>query len=302
MKTILITGLIKEDSGKTFFAHDLSRYYKSQGLTVIPFKPLSGHNFYFHHHNTQRNIEQGNILSKDIQFISQSLEKKNLPPLEVLNPCHVLFTEKKVDHFIQTRRIATYYNSVTRSVPILHRCSVVKNDGAVKHHYAKLKPSQWKNLLIDAEIVEQVHKRADSLQKYTSDQHLADFSSQYSVLAFNSTYNYLKDLKPDVFLIEGFNNIASPITVDKPNIKSDIDLIITVGPGSLLVFDIERYFQVVEEYKNYSSNKVATLENILEYIKPVDIIEMPLGGYDDAFFKKLIENKLKQYLNSKYTI
>lgn len=141
--SMLVTGLLERDSGKTHFSSNLIHLFTQKGLTIIPFKPISGHNFVYHYTNTLKNVERGHLLSIDIQKLAcaanliESNRKTDIP-LEVMNPSHVLFTNLLVEPYIKKKIISSYFSMFNHSVPVLQRYTISDlNDSFLnKHIYA----------------------------------------------------------------------------------------------------------------------------------------------------------------------
>ena len=57
-KTITVIGLLEKNSGKTFLIKNLINLLKNK-YKVIPFKPISGSNFWYHPENTRYAIKNG---------------------------------------------------------------------------------------------------------------------------------------------------------------------------------------------------------------------------------------------------
>jgi predicted P-loop ATPase/GTPase len=92
---VLIVGAHSFDSGKTHLAIQLARALVDSGLAVNYFKPVSGHNYWYHYEHTKKCLEDRQLVSKDATRVRQELRLTSNPLL--MNPVHSLFAPARVN-------------------------------------------------------------------------------------------------------------------------------------------------------------------------------------------------------------
>jgi len=109
-KKVLVVGLLKADSGKTFFSQGLITALQDRDINIVPFKPLSGHNLYYQFDTFQNNVRSQRISSRDIGKLIATAQTQL--PIELLNPVDRLFVPLDFEKYLKTPR--QYFNHMRR--------------------------------------------------------------------------------------------------------------------------------------------------------------------------------------------
>jgi len=300
--SILVTGLLERDSGKTHITSNLIHLFTQKGFTIIPFKPLSGHNFVYHYTNTLKNVKRGHLLSMDIQQLAYAANlvesnKKVDISLEVMNPTHILFTNLLIEPYIQEKITSSYFSMFNHSIPILQRYTIINlNDSLLSRHiYAIRENNQnfYSRIAIDTKTFKLLKRKGNKKIYFSNKEEFKQISEKHYRTAIESCFKKIQTQRPDLIIIESINNAAVPFSSKK--ISKTIKIVLAVQPGMVLSFDPQRYFLVLEEFSHFNGLIGKTLESILKILKPEKIFRIPIT---QAFQKedKLVR-ELLCYLN-----
>jgi len=83
--TLLVAGARRVDAGKTTFSTGLVEFVDGVG-----FKPRAGNDYWFHHDDCRRALDEGHVYGEDARRLSEA-SPGQLDPLDV-NPIHRLWT------------------------------------------------------------------------------------------------------------------------------------------------------------------------------------------------------------------
>ena len=96
---IFVFGLYEEDSGKTLLALQLIRALKEVGTSIVPFKPMSGHNLWRQYENLEKNVKMKKLFSYDLDRLRNASGTSY--PHEILNPVCILTSPYNVKLYIE---------------------------------------------------------------------------------------------------------------------------------------------------------------------------------------------------------
>ncbi len=302
-KIILVNGILDYNSGKTSFISFYTSILTKNGISVLPFKPLSGHSFYFQFENTLNNVTQGNIISQDIQKLLASIKESSTKtplPVEIHNPSHVLFGEKAISPYFDQEMPRSYFSLRTRSVPLMQRFTSLKNgekhnEYLIRDDLEKLVP----RLVINRSIFNQIYQNAS--KKEIQSKKTLPITNPFSKIlqdSISSCYEKINQQNSDIVIIEGFNNAIFPPSIFTN--YNQIDLVLAVAPGSLILCDTTKFLEIT----NILFNQVdllssVTMEKVLDFITPERLIQIPIGINNSKFSKdtKKFEKMLVELTN-----
>ncbi|MHA1983385.1 MAG: hypothetical protein ACW967_03445 [Candidatus Hodarchaeales archaeon] len=256
-KVIIIIGLLEKYSGKTFIAKNLAQYLKDDYF-IVPFKPISGSNYWYHPENTKYLIKNKILISQDLRRVASVLNNISDFPLPILNPVHSLFHHTDLNSILSGEKSLeeiekTSYWSTEK--PILIRYSLWEED---------LQKEKRIHVVLENSIpesLEDVLNNATEICPYTRLEELATLDRKFSSLALASTFNYLlkkikNHVKEPLFLIEGFNNIVPINTMIHQS-----STILIVAPGKIVVTNTERF----KKTQKFLSNDFLPVDKYLSH-------------------------------------
>lgn len=223
---ILLIGKNEMYSGKTTFGRILIKLMQHKNLNLIPFKPHSGSNYWFHYNFLNERFENKKIHSKDLHLLlKDSKYYEKIDPL-ILNPVHRVFgpTGKITNEFY----IDQFF---------LVRFTKIENDEVISKYYINKNHKGIKGL------VENINLKLnyENIQKFDT---LEDIECAYRD-NFNpsvvSCLRYLIENKhaDEGILIESFNDAAYPFK----KIEKYVDRLMLVSPGKIYLLNKEKYFK-----------------------------------------------------------
>ncbi len=232
---ILVVDLNKS-SGKTTLLIGLTYLLKEEGIKTCPFKPLSVHNWFIDYSTTLENIKYGTIFCSDIIKLREVSECKQ--KYELLNPVDFLTTPLDPLWFIENNFSSMYYvyiNDLLKNTVII-RTTIPKSHSL----YNIAIVNRWlleKNMaIVDTQIIERILSRSDQVIEFLNLNELEKIVNIYAYNSIKDSYQHLIESNYDIILIESFQDVAWPLTDN-----DDIDIIIGISPGVIVIYDTNRY-------------------------------------------------------------
>jgi len=289
---ILITGINRNNSGKTIVGVGIANGLKNKGYKVIPFKPFSFHNWFTQYSTTLENIKYGTIFSEDIfklREVSNCRER-----YEVLNPVDNLIAPLDIYWFIEHNFTSMYYSyqlNIMRQI-LVTRVSYVNDRGRI-FNLGIL--NKW---LIDREIAyvdntvtNSVTKKFDEIVEVNDLDTLAKIIVDHSARAIGLSCKLLEKYDKDIVLIESYSDSAWPFL---SNIS--LDLVLAVAPGIVLVYPPEKYTIAVKIRTSiYKSLLGVSVKDILDYLSPIKHFKIP--PVPSILIPETVEERIKELLD-----
>ncbi len=277
--TILITGMLEFDSGKTTVAKRVIQTIKEMGYSVIPYKPKSGHHYWFKYDHTKKCIDQKRLFSSDIDQL-ETIAKSGIP-YEIINPNHRLAVPARLQS--PTEPFAMYNLFLTSWVSIfaIERYSLYKNNTIHNIFLYAKQPIETGVTFLSDEETDALLSNVNELIVVDSIAQLNSLFYRYYEESIYSTFNYLKG-KSDFLIIESFNNLAWPFQ----EINS-VDLVLVVAPGHVFPYSGERFKKAID-YISPDSSKIYTIkaQEAMSYLKSeIPLYLSPEANRKDELYK-----------------
>jgi len=280
---IFVFGLYEEDSGKTLLALQLIRALKEVGTSIVPFKPMSGHNLWRQYENLEKNVKMKKLFSYDLDRLRNASGTSY--PHEILNPVCILTSPYNVKLYIENDASPKSYlkESLYRNF-MLGRITQCSNE-SVSNLYL-VNEQRIPFLLHHEDIINSLLENADETKAISSeDEFLKYYQSELVENAIHSCYQYLAS-KNENIIIEGFNNAILPW---HGVLSSDVFL--GAAPGYTLFFEKSQFINAVNTLMLYKNIYSLTSESLLQLLHPVKIYKIPLRPLNFKWFESEI-NKL----------
>ncbi len=269
---VFVGGLLEHQSGKTSIAKILFSYFRNNhSESVLPFKPLSGNNIYYHYEKLKETYSNSkHFISLDVYNL---ISNYNLSlPAPILNPVNRLNTEAIPYYFHVNHSLKSYYLYYSMSSILLQRFSFPVNQ--IKNNFKSIYLVNQitfndKKFYNPKEIILQILDAGSEVKYYSSEHDYYALNSKYYADATNSSFEYSKK-HSDIMLIESFNNSAHPAWCVR-----DSHLILLTGPGSLFVYEPDKYFRAIDSYRSLNRTKPTTTEEIVKMVKPDYTYSLP---------------------------
>ncbi len=233
--TILVSGVLEYDSGKTWLSIGLGLLARRKGLRVALYKPVAGHNLWNRFSSVIESKKRQILLGNDVLLYERYLG--SLGPLEAVNPIDLLTVYPDL---LMLRGYSEYLlaiSSLERSLALARITSCDEN--IVSRHFIFNENIVSAPLSARTELVELAKLlRAESANPK---EFLEFLSSEKASLMLERCRRYISTDK-DVVIIESFSDSLLPYG----GVEHAVDLLLVVAPGKVLVFTGEKLRQAIE--------------------------------------------------------
>lgn len=258
-KRVLLIGMNTFDSGKTQVALMMSKTLAESDYSVEYFKPLSGHNYWYHYKHTKFCLENGILASRDAMRVRKFLEPKS--PIELANPVHALFVPMRLEKPLQTMT-NTLGLAGTSSVLTMKRFSRPVKSSVDTTVLLAERLLEDERLIINQEEVGKLSRGA-AIQSVDSLEEVQEYENSNFEKHVSDSFAAVERLA-DITIIEGFNNAAWPWDgLDKA------DAVLLVGPAHVFSYDPKKFRKAayLMKWGNLPINEV-TFGRISDLLKP----------------------------------
>jgi len=262
---VLLAGMNSFDSGKTQFAIRLSRLLSNEFQSIEYFKPLSGHNYWYHHEHTKACMEQGLLASLDAMKVRETLNTKT--PIELTNPVHSLFVPMRLERPLQNLTNSLGLSG-SSSILTMERFSRPKGLGIDTTVLVAQELVEEESLIIGLDEVGMLSRGA-GIQEITSLEEVQKFERLNFEQHVSQSFTKIEE-SADVIVIEGFNDAAWPWK----GLES-VDAVLLVCPGHVFSYDPKRFRKAAFLMKrgNLPIREV-TFSRISDLLKPLGNLEL----------------------------
>jgi predicted P-loop ATPase/GTPase len=253
----LIVGLREKDAGKTSFALALLAYLREEGLNASGFKPRAGNSVWYDYDVVHEALTQGRLYGKDAKLLSSASAYSSVSTTQIeefINPIHRLWAEpsrinpsSQIPCFILDR-VTLWYKAGVKNM-------VVENE-ALSADYNN---ADFRDIRANASTIYQVRDLKT----------LNTITERYYSYAVELAYKKML-AQHEYVVIESYSDIALPW-----NGLNDLDIVIGVKPGQMLVYEPKKYLAAVQLVTPpYSQEEIRTAR-IVELIKPLKVVNVP---------------------------
>ena len=253
----LIVGLKEKDAGKTSFALALLAYLREEGINASGFKPRAGNSVWYDYDVVHEALTQGRLYGKDAKLLSSASAYSSVSTTQIeefINPIHRLWAEpsrinpiSQIPDFILDR-VTLWYKDGVKNL-------VVENE-ALSADYNN---ADFRNIRANASTIYQVRDLKT----------LNTITEKYYSYAVELAYKRML-AQHEYVVIESYSDIALPW-----NGLNDLDIVIGVKPGQMLVYEPKKYLAAVQLVTpTYSQEEIRTAR-IVDLIKPLKVVNVP---------------------------
>ncbi len=276
---ILVTGVLRYESGKTSFALELLSAFRDIGVDAYPYKPIGGHSGWYQYDTIINSIRLGKLVGEDAYHYAEAVGC--LDCIEAISPLDLLLIPHDIRFY--SGRIRTYIDVIDdtfRQIVLVRLSNLVDNKFSSTHYLVKdnyrYVLDSMKNVLKDLirSVGEVVEIGSDELVKLILNPEL------YRLLDRILEYH---ESRHDLVLIESFNDVALPI----PG-ALDSSYIVVVAPGRVMVYDGESFRKAVAIVSDVFRPLALSMSSVLRVIKrplldlPVSPKQIVYSGVSDA--------------------
>ena len=266
---VLLAGMNSFDSGKTQFAIRLSKLLSNEFQSIEYFKPLSGHNYWYHHDHTRTCMQKGILASLDTMRVREFLKPKS--PLDLANPVHSLFVpmrlEKPMQNLTNTLGLAG-----ASSILTLERFSRPEDSRIETTVLVAQKLVEEERLIIKQEEVGMLTRGA-AILSVSNLEEVQEFERLNFERHVSESFAEVEK-SAEVVIIEGFNDAAWPWDG-----LENVDAVLLVSPAHIFSYDPERFRKAA--YLMNRGNlpiREVTFGRISDLLKPLNRLEIRPDG------------------------
>lgn len=265
MSRVLIVGSLPFDSGKTQLSIHIGKVLIESGLSVNYFKPISGHNYWYHYDHTKECLMNRKLVSRDATIVKKELGLTS--NLLLLNPIHSLFAPSRIDRPLQNIPNSLGLSGST-SVQVIQRFSEPNNtkidttvliaEELVEENRLIIGPEEVGMLSYDASII--IANRLEAFQEYEYNHY-----ERYVTKSFSSIEKGV-----DIVIIESFNDSVWPWEA-----LEYVDDVLVVSPGHIFRYDSEKMRKASFLMRRGDLPiREVTLGRIVDLLKPIGKVEV----------------------------
>ena len=235
-KAVVVSGLLPQDSGKTYFTISLAKALRSLGYSVSVSKPVAAHSAWFQHTSLTESVALGIMVGEDVlNYLREGLIER----VDEQNPIDILTAPPDIGIY---PTITTYFKAISSSIvqAVLARISFYgRKYFVIEKNLSKVPKS------LRMEIINLV-KKIGNYESVTTEWLIDKLTSKELGNYINSLIRAMLS-RSDYVLIESFNAAILPVL----SLAEVVDSLIVVAPGRALIYG---------KYKvsNYLSGAVTT--------------------------------------------
>jgi predicted P-loop ATPase/GTPase len=265
--TILVSGLLTYDSGKTWFSIGLAKSINKKGYRIGVFKPVAGHNLWSQYSSFLYSIKNGILVGEDVAKYSVIL---GFSEPHIVNPIDVLLSPLDPVSYIATNNISKYFIDLEDQFKqmVLARYSNCFTK-TIKHYIFRENldkmPPMIQNLLksfasnVSAEEIE-LQSFIDLLRSTESENNLEECRR---IICSRS----------DVTIVESFNDAITPYL----RLLDSVSAVVVVMPTAIAIYtDIRKIREAIIENINKFGEAGFKTRQVLMKIPPERILYLKL--------------------------
>ncbi len=263
---ILLTGVLRYESGKTSFALELLNSFKEMGIDIYPYKPIGGHSGWYQYTTIINSIKLGKLVGEDAYHYAEAINCieciEQISPLDfLLIPHDIKFYQDRVRNYIDL------VDDVFKQIILVRLTTIINNNFQTVHYLVK---DNCKYIL---ESMENVLKDLINSIKYVIE---IDVNELTSLILSPELYYMLDNIlayhesRHELVLIESFNDVALPI----PSAINS-SYVIVIAPGRVLLYDGNNFRVAVKIVSDVFRPLALSTSSILRLMKQ-PILSLPI--------------------------
>ncbi len=257
--TILVTGLLPHDSGKTTFTLMLSRALRDEGLKVAVMKPIAAHSAWYQPWSLAESMKLGVLVGGDVvKYLKEGL----ISNPDIQNPVDILTAPPDPTSFPSASAYLNVVESLQNQV-VVARLSIHGRTYYVVPEVIDRLPRTLKTSLKPLLSIMRPSTKVSSRWLITR---LMSPEVGTHVLAAAMA---LRD-SADVLIVESFNNALTPVA----GLENLVNAIVVVAPGKAMVFNGSKLRAYLSGTPRYSWEVTSNFVNIA---RPDDVLDVPLA-------------------------
>ncbi len=257
--TILVTGLLPHDSGKTTFTLMLSRALRDEGLKVTVMKPVAAHSAWYQPWSLAESMRLGVLVGGDVvKYLKEGL----ISNPDIQNPVDILTAPPDPTSFPSASAYLSVVESLQNQV-VVARLSIHGRTYYVVPEVIERLPRTLKTSLKPLLSIMRPSIKVSSRWLITR---LMSPEVGTHVLAAAMA---LRD-NADVLIVESFNNALTPVA----GLENMVNAVVVVAPGKAMVFNGSKLRAYLSGTPRYSWEVASNFVNIA---RPDDVLDVPLA-------------------------
>ncbi len=256
--SILVSGLLPYNSGKTYFTIALARGFKSIGLSVSAYKPVAAHSIWYQFKSFMESLRLGVLVGEDvINYMKLGLirDPDTQNPIDILTAVPDISKYISIDEYLKVMEDAV-------SQAVLVRISYGIRRYFIIHDTLNYLNEHLRNQVLDAA---KAFGHASRVNKLWLLNYLMSKEVDNILV---SSFNKITSIS-DVVLIESFSNALIPTSALAPFINA----LSIVTPGKALIFSgskLRSYLSTIKSLMELDSRR------FLKFFKPDLEVNIPL--------------------------
>lgn len=263
-KTILVSGLLPFDSGKTWFTLSLFKTLTATGAKAVPYKPVAAHNIWYSAITVKHSVRLKLLVGNDAYAYFR--ETGESPAL--LNP--VALAVAPLDPSNYGFNMEKYLEDSALFLPQLVMARISHYPYTQIEHYI-IQENVEKTVTEARRVLELLKKKLQATArslKEISEMLVSRRIDQIVASALNSLLE-----KYDVILLESFNDALLPSI----GLIENVDQIIIVAPGKAFLYDTSTTKNILQHIaKNLDNPAYLVTSRLLPKFKPEKTIDTPI--------------------------
>jgi len=256
--TILVTGLLPHDSGKTTFTLMLSRALRDEGLKVTVMKPIAAHSAWYQPGSLAESLKLGVLVGGDVvKYLKEGL----ISNPDIQNPVDILTAPPDPTAFPSASAYLNVVESLQNQV-VMARLSIHGRTYYVVPEVIDRLPRTLKTSL--KPLLSMMRPSTKVSSRWLITRLMSPEVGTYVLAAAMA----LRD-SADVLIVESFNNALTPVA----GLENMVNAVIVVAPGKAMVFNGSKLRAYLSGTPRYSWEVTSNFVNIA---RPDDVLDVPL--------------------------
>ncbi|QOR94169.1 hypothetical protein IMZ38_05945 [Thermosphaera chiliense] len=283
-KTILVSGLLPFDSGKTWFTLSLFKTLTATGAKAVPYKPVAAHNIWYSAITVKHSVRLKMLVGNDAYAYFR--ETGESPAL--LNP--VALAVAPLDPSNYGFNMEKYLEDSALFLPQLVMARIAHHPSGQIEHFI-IQENVEKTVTEARRVLELLKKKLQATArslKEISEMLVSRRIDQIVASALNSLLE-----KYDVILLESFNDALLP----SMGLIENVDQIIIVAPGKAFLYDTSTTKNILQHLaKNLDNPAYLVTSRLLPKFKPEKTIDTPvlLKPREHSMLQPIVDFILKE--------